>query len=65
MMNTPSLNSTHALHREVRFGTWTVSLERSPKRTMAPADFLVGARWAGLGVLAALATIALAAMTGA
>lgn len=63
MMNNTHCTAANVFHRELRFGSWLVSVDRSPKRIARQiTDFAIGLRWAGLGVLAALAAIAATAL---
>lgn len=58
MMNNTQCTSPNAFHRELSFGSWTVVLDRSPKRICGQAvDFTVGLRWAALGVAFAAAAL--------
>lgn len=58
MMNTSTCNLPTATHRELTFGAWKVSLDRSPERIQDRlTDFAIGMRWGALGVAAGLVAI--------
>ncbi|MBK7404232.1 MAG: hypothetical protein IPJ41_06260 [Phycisphaerales bacterium] len=60
MMNNTAILGTPKTHHELAFGSWKVSLDRSPKRTAASLDFGVGARWALFGAVTGMLLIAAA-----
>jgi hypothetical protein len=63
MMNNTLCTTPATLHRELRFGPWKVSIDRSPERICERlTDFAVGMRWAAMGLVAGLAAIAATAL---
>lgn len=63
MMNSTACTLTRTPHRELKFGSWTVSVDRSPQRIGEQlTDFAVGVRWGAIGAIVGLFAILAAAL---